>query len=103
MTLTDVGSYVRQTLVHAFGRRYRRGHAIKLSCARVSSTRMRCGFSFWSGHNDYWGNVTVYYHTGANGKTYWNSKYKTNWVNDHCYFHTRHRYSCATHPRSGSW
>ena len=56
MTLSDARSYVRQTLVHLFGRSYRRGHAVKLSCGRVSSIRVRCGFTFWSGPNDYWGN-----------------------------------------------
>jgi len=103
MTLSDARSYVRQTLVHLFGRSYRRGHAVKLSCARISAVRVRCGFTFWSGPNDYWGNVTPYYYTAQDGNTYWDAKYKTNRVNDHCYFHTRHRSSCATHPRNGSW
>jgi secreted trypsin-like serine protease len=103
MTLSDARSYVRQTLVHLFGGSYRRAHAVKLSCARMSSIRVRCAFTFRSGPNDYWGNVTPYYYTAQNGETYWDSKYKTNRVNDHCYFDTLHRTNCATHPRSGSW
>jgi secreted trypsin-like serine protease len=103
MTLADARSYVRQTLVHLFGGSYRRAHAVKLSCARMSSIRVRCTFTFWSGPNDYCGNVTPYYYTAKTGETYWDSKYKTVRVNDHCYVHTRPRTSCATHPRSGSW
>lgn len=102
MTISDARSYVRQTLDHLFGRSYRRGHATKLTCARMSSVRVRCGFMFWSGPNDYSGSVIVYY-TVQKGKTYWDTKYDTRRVNDHCYFHTRHRSSCATHPRNGSW
>ena len=103
MAIGDAKSYVRQTLAGLFGGRFKRGHQLSLSCSRVSASRVKCGFWFWSGPNDYWGSVTVYYQTGKDGETYWYDSYRTRWVNDHCYHHTKHPASCPQHPTSGSY
>jgi hypothetical protein len=102
MTFADARSYVRQVLAHLFAR-FRNEHALKLTCARLSAIRVRCDFGFWAGPNDYWGSVWVHYDTGTDGTTYWASRYQTQFVNDHCYWHTNHPSSCAAHRRAGTW
>jgi trypsin len=102
MTFPDARKYARQVLGHVFAR-LPHEHTLKQSCARLSDIRVQCAFTFWSGPNDYWGSVAVYYYTGSAGTIYWTDRYRTKWVNDRCYFHTNHRRSCATHPNSGSW
>lgn len=102
MTIADAQFYVRKVLAHFTQAWWAIRHNVKLSCSRVSNSRVQCAFTFWSGEHDYYGQITVYYYT-ANRQVYWKSIYAINWVNDHCYFHTSHPKTCPTHPQDGTW
>jgi hypothetical protein len=103
MTLSDGRSYVRETVAGVLHSAFRHEHAYRTSCTRKSLVRISCDVGFWSGPNDYWGTVTVYYVVGTNSSVEWTNTYRMHWVNDQCYFHSTHRSRCRITNRSGSW
>jgi hypothetical protein len=103
MTLSQARSLARQTLAGVLRAAFKHEHAYQAQCSRTSSTRFDCGFTFWSGPNDYYGSVSVYYVSGAGGRTYWSDRYTTRWVNDHCYYHSGARQRCKIHVKRGTW
>jgi hypothetical protein len=102
MTIADGRYYVRQTLGSALPRAFRHRHAYKTSCWRKSAIRIGCNVSFWSGANDYWGTVTVYYLSGTDNSGEWSDTYAMRWVNDQCYFQSGHRSQCTISTKRGS-
>lgn len=103
MTLVSARWYVQQTLSGVLGRTFKRRHGYRTSCSRRWSANLRCNFNFWQGPNDYWGSATVYYVLGSDNTVYWADTYTLHWVNDRCYYHSRHRGSCRIHTKRGSW
>jgi hypothetical protein len=101
MTLSDARSFVRTTLRDAFPRTFNRAHQYVVKCSRISSIRFSCGVGYWSGPNDYYGRVVVFYEL-ISGKVYWSDSYDIRWVNDECYFHSGHPGRCAIHRAHGS-
>ena len=102
MNKATARSYVRQVLAGVFHRIFARRAAYDISCSRVSAARLRCGVTFSSGPNDYYGDVTAFYEFGSDGKVYWSDKYTIHWVNDYCYFHSGHRQSCKIQLKRGT-
>lgn len=103
MNAADARRFVRKVLQGVLSRAFRHPVGYQTSCSRVSTTRFNYGINFSSGQADYYGNIIVYYQTATSTTVYWNDKYHLHWVNDHCYFHTKHPKTCATHPHSGAW
>lgn len=98
MTRGKALSYARKGLTENFRARFKHGHKYRARCRRVKSTKQRCGVTWTSGPNHYYGSITVYY-TFSSGKLTWDSHYMIHWINDHCYFHTSHRGTCAIYTR----
>jgi secreted trypsin-like serine protease len=103
MTLSDGRSYVRQTVAGVLPLAFKHQHAYGTSCTRKSAVRISCNFGFWSGPNDYWGTVTVYYLFGSNHAVQWTDTYTIHSVNDQRYYHSTHRSRCRTTTKRGSW
>ena len=102
MTLAVARAGARRTLAGALGKAFSRGHSYRPSCSRVSSTRFSCGFTFFSGSNDYYGTVIVFYTSGSGDKAYWSDSYTVHWVSASC-LRTGHRGSCKIHTKRGTW
>ena len=51
----------REALTSGLRSRFVHRGAYKIACAEVESTKQKCSVSWWSGPNDYWGTVTIYY------------------------------------------
>jgi secreted trypsin-like serine protease len=98
MTRGKALSYARKGLTENFRARFKHGHEYRARCHRVKSTKQRCGVTWTSGPNDYRGTITVYY-AFSSGELTWGDHYMIHWVNDHCYFHTNHRGTCAIYTR----
>lgn len=103
MNKATARSHARQVLSGVFDRIFARREAYDVSCSRVSATRFKCGVTFSSGPRDYYGNVTVFYEFGSDGKVYWSDDYTMRWVNDYCYFHSGHRRSCKIKVKRGTF
>ena len=101
MSIQDAHYYVNQVASHVRGAI--NIHVFSRKCSRTSSIRVTCTVDFWSGPNDYYAHVTVYYVSGPDAKTQWTDHYSVEWVNDHCYWHTNHRRTCAVHSRTGTY
>jgi secreted trypsin-like serine protease len=89
----------RRVLKGEFGRTWTKGHPQTFKCSRTSATKFNCFVQWWSGPDDYGGNVYVW----DVGQKDWNDRYSFTWVNDHCYYHSGHRKSCHVWSRSGQW
>lgn len=83
----------REALTDGLGSPFVHRRNYQLSCTEVDSTKQKCSVGWWSGANDYWGSVTIYY-VLEGGKTVWNDRYSIKKVNDYCYWHSGHRASC---------
>ncbi len=92
----------RTVLQGVFGTRFRRGQQVTLSCDRASKTRISCSTTWTYGPDDYYGSVITYL-TVYKTKVVWTDRYLIRLVNDHCYFHTRQRASCAITRRAGTF
>lgn len=103
LTVTAARADTRLVLAHVFRGRYADGNSKRFSCSRISTSRFNCGANFSFGGEDYYGNVIVYLEFGAANKVYWTDHYTLHWVNDHCYFHSGHRRSCAVGTRRGTY
>lgn len=103
MTLLHAKQYARHTVTGALGRSAKPAHRYTAKCRRKSSTRFTCAVKFWHGPNDYYGSVTVYLVKASNGLVEWSDYYTLHWVNDQCYFHSRHRQTCTIHTKHGSY
>jgi trypsin len=101
MSLSDARSFVRTTLRDAFPRTFIHAHQYLAKCSRVSKIRFTCGVRYWSGPNDYWGRVAVFYEL-ISAKVYWSDSYNVRWVNDQCYVHSGHPRRCRIHHAHGS-
>jgi secreted trypsin-like serine protease len=90
---------VFQTLAKTFGNSFKlRRESYAVGCGAIHSTKRICGVSWFSGANDYYGVVVVYLRKHGDGL--WGAGYTIEWVNDHCYFHVKHKNSCTVHTRS---
>ena len=103
LTLSAAKRYVRQTLAGALKRTFKSGYQYTARCSRSSQTRFKCGVTFSSGPNDYYGTVTVYLIQSPSGLVEWSDKYTIHWVDSQCYFHSGHPSRCAVHTRRGTW
>ena len=83
----------REALTGALRSQFVHRGAYKIACSEVESTKQRCSVSWWSGPNDYWGTITIYYLLEA-GKPVWNDRYLIRKVNDYCYWRSGHRATC---------
>jgi Trypsin len=101
MTETAARGFVRTTLRDAFPRTFPRRYQYEVTCDRSSTLRFSCYFSYYSGPNDYWGTVTVYYVGMSGGTVYWTDKYSATWVNDYCWNNRAHR-RCKVHRTRGT-
>jgi hypothetical protein len=102
MTSGTARTFTRRTLAGALGTPFKRGHSVRTTCQRASSSRFGCGVTFWYRGNDYYGSVAVFYAYGAGGtKVFWTDKYAIHWVNAIC--KSAHRRSCAVHTKRGVW
>lgn len=99
MSSSNAAGLVAQTLTGAFhGSR----HSYRHTCLRDSSVQFVCGVDWWTGANDYWGTVTVWYEL-YQGSPAWNDHYSIRRVNDECYWHSGHRSRCRILRATGSW
>ena len=103
MTLGSARSYTKQTLTGVLGKTFKHRHQYQPSCARATSTRFGCDFRFWTGPNDYYGKVSVWFVFGSGDSVDWTDHYTIHWVNDHCYYHSGHRRRCKIHTKRGSF
>ncbi len=102
MTENDAKSYVRQTLRGAFARRFGRGTQLTDRCSRISATRLACSTNWSLGPNHYYGSVTVFYEIYKLHQV-WTDHYTIHWVNDRCYFHSRHPHRCMVYGKRGTY
>jgi hypothetical protein len=103
LTFAFARTYVRETVAGAAPGAFRHQHQYAASCSRKSAIRISCAMSFESGPNDYGGTVTVYYLFGQSDQVRWSDNYALRWVNDQCYWHSKHRARCQIHRKGGSW
>lgn len=100
--LTAAKHYVRLTLGGGLARVFKHGFQYTVRCSRESSTRFKCAVTFSSGANYYYGNVTVYYLSGAGGSLEWTDTYTIHWVNRQCYLGSGHAQRCRVDTRHGT-
>lgn len=100
MTRRQAVAYVRRALREELGFRFKYRRQYRVNCRRLKAPRQRCSVSWWTGPNDYWGSVTVFY-TVEGTAVGWGARYRIRWVNDYCYRHARHRARCRIHVRRG--
>jgi secreted trypsin-like serine protease len=98
MTKADAKVLAERALGYDFGRRFRRGKEVRLRCSRVEREKFKCGVSWYQGPNDYFGSITVFYAIRHN-VVGWSARYKVQWVNDQCWFHSGNRSSCKVHSK----
>ncbi len=88
----------RQALREGLGIPFKRRFGYHISCRSIDSTKQRC-FTYWFFRSKlFYGYVLV--HLQGGNETSWDARYTTEWVTDHCYFHT-HREHCQFHKLSG--
>jgi hypothetical protein len=68
-----------------------------------SSRRFKCGVTFSSGPNDYYGNAKVYYLSGPSGALQRTDTDTIHAVNDDCYLHSGHPQRCKVRTRQGTY
>jgi secreted trypsin-like serine protease len=90
----------REALTSGLRSRFVHRGAYKIACAEVESTKQKCSVSWWSGPNDYWGTVTIYYLLEA-GRQVWSDQYLIRKVNDYCYWRSGHRVACPIQKLRG--
>jgi secreted trypsin-like serine protease len=95
-------SDARDTLKGVFHHDWTPRNLESLKCSRISGVKLECFVQWWSGPNDYYGDVYVWNEL-VSGKTEWTDHYTIRWVNDHCYFHTKHPKTCRVSKRSGTY
>jgi len=100
LTIPKAKTLVGQTLANAFNNRFTHSFGTRVGCERASATRVRCGLSWFWGPNDYYGTVSVNY-AFLRSSVIWKGDYAIHWVNDHCWFESGHRQTCALHTRRG--
>jgi secreted trypsin-like serine protease len=96
---SDLARVFTGVLHHVFDRR----HSYRVSCSRVSGSRLSCRVEFRSGLNDYFATVSVFYLVASDGKVYWSDKYAIRWVSNTCYSHSRHRRACRFMVKRGTF
>lgn len=98
LTGKQAEAFVRRGLTEDFGATFTHRLYYRAKCHRINGAKVECGVSWSHGPNDFYGWVTVYY-VLENAEVLWNDRYAIHWVNDHCYFHSRHRGRCRVHTR----
>jgi Trypsin len=101
MTVTSARSDVHHVLAAVLHRIFSRRHEHKLSCSRVSTTRVDCKLAFLSGRSDYHGNVAVFYLLGSDDRVYWSDRYTIRRVDELCAVGSRHRRACKVNVKRG--
>ena len=102
MSQNAAKSYVRQTLRGAFGKHFKRGTQLTDRCSRTSATQFGCSTNWSYGPNDYYGTVTVFYEIYKDQQV-WTDHYAIRWVNNACYFHSRHPRRCKVDSARGTF
>jgi secreted trypsin-like serine protease len=101
MTLVAARAHAQLVLAHVVGTGYQARRALKLSCSRVSRTRVRCGFTFSIGARDYDGHIIIYDYRAMDWQAYWTDDSTISWVANQC-LHGSHPNRCPTHTRTRS-
>jgi V8-like Glu-specific endopeptidase len=83
----------------AFGLKFLKGQEQTIHCDRLAKARLKCGVTWFNGANDYFGTVTVFYAIRRN-VVLAGVHYTVHWVDDHCYFHSGHRQTCAVQTKT---
>lgn len=83
----------------AFGSKFAHGREKTIKCSRLAKARLKCGLTWFQGPNDYFGKTTVFYAIRHN-VVLAGVRYKVNWVNDRCYFHSGHPQSCKIQTKT---
>ena len=89
----------RQALREGLGIPFKRRFGYHISCRSIDSFKQRCVTYWFFRAKLFYGSVFV--HLQGGNATSWGARYTTEWVTDHCYFHTD-REHCRFHRRSGS-
>ena len=89
----------RQTLLEALGKPFKRRFGYDISCGPINSKKRRCVANWYFRAKFYYGSVIV--HVLGGSETSWHARYATEWVADHCWFHTD-REHCTVHKLNGS-
>jgi secreted trypsin-like serine protease len=86
-------------MVEAFGPRFEHGNEKSIHCARLSKARLKCGTTWFTGANDYFGEINVFFAIKHN-VVLAGVHYSIHWVNDRCYFHSDHRQTCRVQTKT---
>jgi secreted trypsin-like serine protease len=102
MSESDAKGFARQTVKGVFRKTWTSGHSQTFKCDRASRVKFACEVQWWDGPSDYGGTVSVRY-VLVQAQTEWTDHYSFIWVNDQCYYHSRHRKTCRVRRRSGTF
>jgi len=100
LTIPKAKTLIGQTLINDLGTRFVNGQGTRIGCESKGRLRVKCGFAWFYGPNDYFGTATVSYGL-AQRSVVWNGSYKIQWVNDRCWFVSGDRSRCTIHTRRG--
>ncbi len=89
----------RQALREGLGIPFKRRFGYHIFCRPIDSFKQRCVTYWFFRAKLYYGSVIVHLLDGS--ETSWDARYATEWVTDHCYFHTD-REHCSFHKLDGS-
>ncbi len=89
----------RQALLEALGEPFKRRFGYDISCRPVDSIKRHCVAFWYFRAKLYRGSVMISLLGGS--ETSWDAMYTTEWVTDHCWFHTD-REHCTVHKLGGS-
>ena len=100
LTIPKARTLIGQSLLNDLGNRFADGQGTRIGCESKDRLRVKCGFAWFYGPNDYFGSATVSYALSKRSVV-WNGSYTIRWVNDHCWFVRGERSRCKIHTRRG--
>ena len=100
LTVPKAKTLIGQTLINDLGNRFVNGQGTRVGCEAKDRLRVKCGFAWFYGPDDYFGSATISYALSKRSVV-WNSSYTIRWVNDRCWFVSGKRSRCKVHTRHG--